>query len=62
MNLLALLPRVRVGLGDSKMPVATEAADQWLGKEQVVNDVPKVIKELHFGVLYDLSQEDPGHL
>ncbi|KAJ9497423.1 DNA-directed RNA polymerase III subunit C1 (rpo31) [Exophiala xenobiotica] len=35
------------------MPVATEVTDQWPGKEQVVNDVPKVIKELHFGVLSD---------
>ncbi len=34
------------------MPVATEVSDNWPGKEQVVNDVPKVIKELHFGVLY----------
>ncbi|KAI1624964.1 DNA-directed RNA polymerase III subunit C1 [Exophiala viscosa] len=35
------------------MPVATEVASQWPGKEQVVNDVPKVIKELQFGVLSD---------
>ena len=34
------------------MPMATEVSDHWPGKEQVVNDVPKVIKELHFGVLY----------
>ena len=37
------------------MPVATEVASQWPGKEQVVNDVPKVIKELQFGVLYDFQ-------
>merc|ERR1711939_398341 len=35
------------------MPMATEVSDHWPGKEQVVNDVPKVIKELHFGVLSD---------
>ena len=40
-----------------KMPVATEVASQWPGKEQVVNDVPKVIKELQFGVLYDFQLE-----
>ncbi|KAK6364154.1 DNA-directed RNA polymerase III subunit C1 (rpo31) [Exophiala oligosperma] len=35
------------------MPVATEVSNQWPGKEQVINDAPKVIKELHFGVLSD---------
>jgi hypothetical protein len=34
------------------MPGSTEVQNAWAGKEQVVNDVPKVIKELHFGVLY----------
>lgn len=38
------------------MPVATEVSNQWPGKEQVVNDAPKVIKELHFGVLYGVSR------
>lgn len=33
------------------MPGATEVEDVVLGKEQVINDVPKVIKELQFGVL-----------
>jgi ABC-type phosphate/phosphonate transport system ATPase subunit len=43
------------------MPVATEVTDQWPGKEQVVNDVPKVIKELHFGVLYGDNGEGKKH-
>jgi hypothetical protein len=41
------------------MPVATEVQQLVTGKEQVVHDVPKVIKELHFDVLYVLvAQED----
>ncbi|EHY58706.1 DNA-directed RNA polymerase III subunit C1 (rpo31) [Exophiala dermatitidis] len=35
------------------MPASTEVQAALPGKEQVVNDVPKVIKELHFGVLSD---------
>lgn len=35
------------------MPVSTEVQPPLPGKEQVVNDVPKVISEIHFGVLSD---------
>ncbi|KIX00695.1 uncharacterized protein Z518_09760 [Rhinocladiella mackenziei CBS 650.93] len=35
------------------MPGATEIQNPGSGKEQVTNDVPKVIKELQFGVLSD---------
>ncbi|EXJ88840.1 DNA-directed RNA polymerase III subunit RPC1 [Capronia epimyces CBS 606.96] len=35
------------------MPASTEVQSPLPGKEQVVNDAPKVIKELHFGVLSD---------
>ncbi|KIY03285.1 uncharacterized protein Z520_01752 [Fonsecaea multimorphosa CBS 102226] len=35
------------------MTAATQVQDMILGKEQVINDVPKVIKELQFGVLSD---------
>jgi hypothetical protein len=35
------------------MTATTEVQDIILGKEQVINDAPKVIKELQFGVLYD---------
>ncbi|EXJ94792.1 DNA-directed RNA polymerase III subunit RPC1 [Capronia coronata CBS 617.96] len=35
------------------MPAATEIQSVLPGKEQVVNDVPKVIKEIQFGVLSD---------
>lgn len=34
------------------MAATTEVEDIILGKEQVINDEPKVIKELQFGVLY----------
>ncbi len=45
-----------------KMPGATEVQNAWTGKEQVVNDVPKVIKELHFGVLCDVFlAQSPVH-
>lgn len=37
--------------------MATEVSNQWPGKEQVINDAPKVIKELHFGVLYGVLGE-----
>jgi hypothetical protein len=35
-----------------KMSAPTEVHSMILGKQQVTNDVPKVIKELQFGVLY----------
>lgn len=35
------------------MPVATEIQKPGLGKEQVIHNVPKAIKELSFGVLSD---------
>ncbi|KIW89530.1 uncharacterized protein Z519_09686 [Cladophialophora bantiana CBS 173.52] len=35
------------------MAAATQVQDIILGKEQVINDVPKVIKELQFGVFSD---------
>jgi len=42
------------------MPVATEVEHSTLGKEQVVDDAPKVIRELQFGVLYDFPSAAGG--
>ena len=33
------------------MPVATETKHSLVSKDQVIDDVPKIIKELQFGVL-----------